>query len=97
MGEIPQEKLAAFCRRWQVAELAVFGSAARGDSAPESDVDLLVEFGPGAEPSLWDWVQMKDELEEIFGRPVDLVSKAGLRNPFRKKAILEESRVVYAA
>jgi len=95
--DVPQELIAEFCRRWRVRELALFGSVLRDDFGPESDVDILIEFADGAEWSLYDWVDMIDELRDIFGRAVDLVSKEGLRNPFRRHAILTTREVLYAA
>jgi predicted nucleotidyltransferase len=80
-----------------VTELALFGSALRDDFGPESDVDLLVTFDPGAPWSLFDLVEMREELAEVFGREVDLVEKKALRNPFRRRAILDSSRTLYAA
>lgn len=90
-------RIAAFCREWKVTELAVFGSALRQDFGPDSDVDVLVSFAPDAAWSYWDWPAMTDQLEKIFGRPVDLVEKAALRNPFRRHEILNSRRVIYAA
>jgi predicted nucleotidyltransferase len=92
-----REAIADFARRWKVKELALFGSALRDDFGPESDVDLLVTFEPDAPWSLFDIVTMQDELAELFGRPVDFVEKAALRNPFRRHAILNSSRRLYAA
>ena len=92
--------IVAFCSRWGVTELALFGSAVRDDFGPESDVDLLVSFDPGARRTLFDIVRMEDELRAMFGRNVDLVTRAaveGSRNHIRRKAILESARVLYAA
>jgi hypothetical protein len=94
---LPQEKIREFCQRWNVAEFAVFGSALREDFSPDSDVDVLVTFSPGADVGLFDMAQMQLELEKLFGRPVDLVEKASLRNPYRRREILKTARVVYAA
>ena len=94
---VPQDEIDALCQRWRVAELAVFGSVLREDFRPDSDVDVLVSFGPDARWSLFDFVTMQDELEALFGRPVDLVEKEGLRNPFRRHAILSSQKVLYAA
>jgi uncharacterized protein len=98
---LPMEQIAAFCERWNVTEFALFGSALRDDFRPESDVDVMVTF-PSAEstPSLFDHVSMQDELSEIFGRPVDLLTRRGVersRNPIRRRAILSSAQVVYAA
>ena len=95
--ELPTRELERFGRRWRVAELALFGSVLRADFGPDSDVDVLIEFRPDAGWSLFDWVDMIDELKAIFGRRVDLVSKRGLRNPFRRHGILSTREVVYAA
>jgi uncharacterized protein len=94
---IDPASIAAFCRRWSIEELSFFGSVLRDDFARNSDVDVLVTFAPAATWTLWDFIDMKDELEKIVGREVDLVSKRALRNPFRREAILRNTRVVYAA
>jgi hypothetical protein len=86
----------AFCARWKVIEFSIFGSAIREDFGPESDVDVLVVFAPEAEWSLLDLVEMQEELKGIFGRDVDLVEKRALRNPFRRRHILERYEVIYA-
>lgn len=92
-----REKLALFCKRWKVRELALFGSVLRDDFGPDSDVDVLVAFEPGDPWSYWEWPDMIAELEVIFGREVDLVPKDGLKNPFRRHEILTTREVVYAA
>ena len=94
---ISAERLTAFCAKWRVRELALFGSAVRGDFGPDSDVDLLVTFTDDAPWSLWDWGDMMDELKAIVGRDVDLVEKDAVSNPYRRRAILREQRVIYAA
>ena len=94
---IPRKKISEFCRRWKVVEFSLFGSILREDFRPESDVDVLVTFAPEAQVSLFDLVQMQIELESLFGRPVDVVEKDALRNPFRKREILSTAQVVYAA
>ena len=94
---IPVERVRAFCRKWRIADLSVFGSALRDDFRPDSDVDLLVTFAPDAQWSLYDWVDMIAELREIFGREVDLLSSQSLRNPFRRHEILKTCESLYAA
>ncbi len=94
------DKLSHFCRRWDVSELALFGSVLREDFRPDSDIDVLVSFLPGVRRDLYDLVDMQDELEAIFGRRVDLVMREGIErsyNYIRKKAILESAEVLYAA
>jgi|SRR6185295_12663234 len=92
-----RDHLAGFCRRWRIQELALFGSALRSDFRPDSDVDVLVTFEADAPWTLWDLSRMRAELRELFGREVDLVEKKALRNPFRRRAILADQRVIYAA
>ena len=100
MFTIPYKKIEAFCKRWNISELAIFGSALRPDFRPDSDVDVLVSFAPEARVSLFDMVQMQDELKGIFGHEVDLVSKNGVeysRNYLRRKNILESAQVIHVA
>ncbi len=94
---VDRTKLADFCRRWQVEEMSLFGSVLRQDFGPDSDVDVLVSFSAAAEWDLFDLVRMREELGTIFGRPVDLVEREALRNPYRRHAILTSREVVYAA
>lgn len=94
---IDEQAIAAFCRKWNVAELALFGSVLREDFRPDSDIDVLVTLAPSAELDLFDWMDMREELKHIFGREVDLVEKTTLRNPYRRKAILADSETVYAS
>lgn len=95
--EIPVVKIEEFCHKWKIAEFSLFGSVLRDDFRLDSDVDVLVSFKENAGWDLYDWVNMIEELKVIFGREVDLVSKKGLRNPFRKKRILSTREVLYAA
>ena len=94
---ITRKQLTAFCRKWKISEFSIFGSALRDDFAPTSDIDVLVTFDPSATHSLFELVEMQEELTRLFGRPVDLVEKAGLRNPFRRNEILGRAKVLYAA
>ena len=93
----PTDQIAAFCQKWKITELAVFGSVLRDDFRPESDVDVLVSFTDDARWSLYDWVYMQEELKGMFGRDVDLLEKKSLHNPFRRHAILTTKQVIYAA
>jgi len=98
--KIPKAELAEFCKRWNVSEFSVFGSALRSDFRPDSDLDVLVSFAPQAQVSLFDMVHMQDELKSIFGREVDLISKRGVensRNYLRRKHILESAQVIHVA
>jgi hypothetical protein len=93
---VEESQLAELCRRYQVRELAVFGSAARGEMRPDSDVDLLVEFQPEAEIGLLEHAGLMLDLSALLGRRVDLVSKRGLKALIRD-SIIREARPVYAA
>ena len=98
--EASREEIDAFCERWQVTQLAVFGSALREDFGSESDVDLLVSFDENARHTLFDMVRMEEELKKIFGREVDLVERAGVeqsRNHIRRETILQSTETIYAA
>jgi len=95
---IPARKVAALCRRYGVQKLSLFGSAARGELTPESDVDLMVEFAPASKVSLWDMPKLQAEFSALFGRRrVELVPPDVMQNPFRRKTILADLRVLYEA
>ena len=92
--------LAAFCRRWKIRRLEVFGSVLREDFGPDSDIDLLVTFQHDAEWSLFDHLRMTSEIAVILGRDVDLVSRRAVErshNWIRRRAILDSSRPFYEA
>ena len=98
--EASREEITAFCERWQVTQLDVFGSALREDFGPDSDIDLLVSFEDSARHTLFDMVRMEEELKKIFGREVDLVSRRGIErspNYIRRKAILESAELFYGS
>ncbi len=94
--QVNEGKLAELCRQYHVKELSVFGSAARGEMRPESDIDLLVEFIPEAKVGLFAYAGLMSELTKLIGRKVDLVSKKGLK-PLIRASVLKEARLVYAA
>ena len=93
--EVSPESVAAICGRYRIRELAVFGSAARGDMRPGSDVDILVEFEPGTHPGLGVF-RLEEELSELFGRLVDLGRKSLLK-PLVRPSVLRDAVVLYAA
>jgi predicted nucleotidyltransferase len=97
---VPREAIEVFCTRWRIRELAIFGSALRDDFRPDSDIDVLVDFEPGAHWGFMHLLEMTRELERIFGRPVDLVDKRVLeqdRNYIRRNHILRHRERVYGA
>src|SRR5437588_4617554 len=88
--EFPEGALAEIYRKYKIQELMLFGSAARGELRPDSDVDLLVEFMPEAQTSLFEHVGAQRDPEVLIGRKVDLVSKGGLQRRRRRIALAEE-------
>lgn len=97
---LSQAQLAEFCQRWKISELALFGSVLRDDFHPNSDIDVLISFAPDAKRGAFVLAQMQAELEILFGRKVDLVSKRAIersQNPIRRRNILNSAQVVYAA
>jgi predicted nucleotidyltransferase len=95
--EISTQQIAAFCRKWKVTELSLFGSALREDFGPDSDVDVLISLRPGESMTLENYLDMRDELSTMFGgREIDLVQKRLLKNPFRRHEILANREIVYA-
>jgi predicted nucleotidyltransferase len=97
---VDAKQIAAFCQRWQIVELALFGSILREDFHPQSDIDVLVTFADNAAPGLIYFAQMAQELETLFGRKVDAVTRRSVENSpnhIRRAAILNNAQVIYAA
>ena len=95
--KVPRRKLIAFCKKHHIQKLAFFGSVLSDEFKPTSDVDVLIEFEQGHTPGLA-FFAMPDELKEILGRDVDLLTYSGIRtsrNPIRRKAILGSAQVYY--
>ncbi len=94
------EASCASAKRWQITEFALFGSVLRDDFRPDSDIDVLVTFSPTAQRGLTETLQMRDELQTLFGRKVDFIVKAAIErseNWLRRQNILESAQVIYAA
>ncbi len=94
--DIPKQRVAEFCRRNHIRRLALFGSVLRDDFRPDSDVDVLVEFEPGARVGLLRLAGMEIGLGDILGRKVDLNTPGFLSEYFRDQA-LAEAEVQYDA
>ena len=94
---LPRREIDNFCLKWKISEMALFGSVLSDEFRSDSDIDVLVSFKDDAGWGLFDFVDMIDELKAIFGRKVDLVEKDSLKNPFRRKRILDSNEVIYAA
>lgn len=97
--EAQRARLPAVCSRYDVRRLEVFGSAARHDFDPlTSDLDFLVEFEDSPTGRSFDtYFALKDELESIFKRNVDLVEPGAVRNPYVRAEIDRDRQLVYAA
>jgi hypothetical protein len=93
---IPQDKIAAFCRRHHIRKLSLFGSVLRDDFGPGSDVDVLVEFEPGYRIGLIRLAGVEIELSQLLGRKVDLRTPAELSRYFRQE-VVRSAEVLYAA
>jgi uncharacterized protein len=97
---ITSEQLVEFCQRWQVAELALFGSVLRDDFHPDSDIDMLVTYKQTAKRGLFEKMHMQEEIQSLLHRDVDLVSKKAIersQNWMRRKNILGSAEVIYVA
>jgi predicted nucleotidyltransferase len=97
---VSKETIAEFCRKWKITEFALFGSVLRGDFRPDSDVDVLVTFNFSADLGYEHLLRMKEELERLFERPVDLVQRQQIENSdnyIRRKHILTHLETVYVA
>jgi uncharacterized protein len=93
--EVDEDHLAAIAHRYGIAELKIFGSRARGTARPESDLDILYSLQPGHRLG-WEIEQLADELSELFGRTVDLLSMRSL-HPLLRESVLAEAEQLYAA
>lgn len=92
--------LAEFCKKWSISELSLFGSVLREDFREDSDIDVLILFQPSHHWGLFALWDMKEELAELFGKEVDLLTKPSIEhshNWLRRKEILDSAQVIYAA
>jgi predicted nucleotidyltransferase len=98
--EIPEKGIKEFCKKYKINEFSLFGSVLTDDFNPDSDIDILVSFNESAQHTLFDLARMKEELEQLLGYKVDLVSRRGIessRNLIRRNTILESAESIYAA
>jgi uncharacterized protein len=99
VDELPVEKITEFCKRWQVNEFALFGSILRDDFCLSSDIDVLITFSPQAKKGLLTLAQMREELQHLFNRDIDIVSRPALEassNWILRNNILNSAQVIYA-
>jgi predicted nucleotidyltransferase len=94
---VGMDAIREFCEKWGIIEFALFGSVVRDDFGPESDIDVMVRYDPGKSEPWKDYFLIKDELEELFGRQVDLLKRGPIQNPYTRRSIRRDLTVVYAA
>jgi uncharacterized protein len=95
---LPKDKIADFCFRWRVSELSLFGSLLREDFHSQSDIDILIAFQPESDWGLLEHLQMQQELQDLLGRDVDLVSKRAIErssNWIRRQEVLSTAQPIY--
>ena len=95
LNQVPADKIREYCASQPIKRLSVFGSAARNELTPESDIDLLVEYLPDAGVGLFDMGGHLRDFQDILGRKVDLVTKKGLC-PYIRDEVLNDARLIYA-
>ncbi len=98
--KIFQDRIRQYCKKQGIREFSIFGSFLRDDYSDDSDIDVVVDFYPENYPSLIEFIKIEEELESIFGRKVDLITKNALlsgRNPYIKESILKTMEAVYVA
>jgi len=100
IANIDQTRLKSICQKFGITELSLFGSAIRDDFSEASDIDILVNFEKESVPTLFRFEELRLELQELFGRDIDLLTKRSIeksRNRYRRQEILGNHRVIYAA
>jgi uncharacterized protein len=98
--DLPMKEITEFCDRWQIVEFSLFGSVLRDDFRPDSDVDVMVEFAPDTHPTFTTLDQMEEDLQQIFHRDIDLITRQGIettRNYLRRQEILSSAQIIYVA
>ena len=95
---LSRDAIEAYCLKWKIRQLALFGSVLRPDFRPDSDIDVLVSFADDARWSLWDLSEAETELAQILGRSVDLIERYSVEcseNWLRRQSILSTARTIY--
>ena len=96
--EIVHDDLEAIAQHWQLTELSLFGSVLRDDFHAQSDVDVIIQFHPDAKPTFATLDRIEADLEKLFNRPVDVVTRNGIsnsRNYLRREAILSSAQLLH--
>ena len=94
---VDMDAIRAFCEKWGIVEFALFGSVVRDDFGPDSDIDVMVRFDPERRPFGLEFFGIAPELENLFGRHVDVLERGPIRNPFVRQSIRRDLTLVYAA
>jgi len=95
-----QDKISKYCKKKGIREFLIFGSYLRDDFSDDSDIDVVVDFYPDNYPSLIEFIKIEEELESLFGRKVDLITKKAVlsgRNPYIRDSIIKSMEQVYVA
>ena len=98
MTELNVESITHFCHSWKIKEFSLFGSYLRDDFTPQSDIDILIDLPQNHGLGLFEFVRMKEELEKMLGRKVDLLTKNSIlksKNSIRRDEILKSHKVIY--
>jgi predicted nucleotidyltransferase len=97
---VDRDKITAYCKKWKITEFSFFGSVLTDEFRPDSDVDVMVTFAEDVKWGLWDIGHMEDELKDMFGRKVDLITRKSVtqsENYLMRRSILAGTSVYYAA
>jgi len=94
MVQFNRQRLATLCKEHKVGRLRIFGSAARGEERPDSDIDLLVDFTVPV--GFFELIELEEQLAAFFGRSVDLLTEPGL-SPYFRDSILSKTEVLFDA
>ena len=94
---IPAQSIKDLCARYHVTQLALVGSVLTPDFREDSDLDFLISFEEEAHVDTFDLAELADGLRQILGRPVDLIEKKAIRNPYRKQTLLAKMEIIYEA
>lgn len=92
---LDRQKIIDFCRRWKIVRMAFFGSVLREDFRPDSDVDVMLAYARDIDWFAYDYLSMKEEMERLFQRKVDLIEEGMIRNPVKRRCIYQNLEVIY--
>ncbi len=93
--DFDRSRIKDFCRKWKITRMAFFGSILRDDFGPASDADVIVTYASDIDWSSYDYLAMREEIETLFARQVDVVEEGTIRNPIKRRCIYENLEVIY--